>query len=353
MKSGRNIRTGLFIAISVSVVAIVAIMLMTMDHETWEAISEMSPLFFFIAFALIAGKWLATCVRTRLLIRASGSRLDLWKTSKAVLSGGFTGAVTPFHAAGIPTEIYFLYKYGLTGPQATAVVTSGAAISIVLFIVVIPFVFIASIARIHVSMGVRTLVAIAGIIGFFFLLFVAYSMKEPARVGTAIKSHAPRALRSRPSFNRNLDRFLGAVADFSESLQTIIRYKKSTLVLIVFLTFVFWALGFMVTPVILWGLGYPQFFWDAMLAQLVVSCLQPFMPIPGESGMAEAAFVGVFAIFVPEYLLGFLTLAWRFFMFYLVISVTGVIFLIALRDAGKTVKTFDVEKIEGEVRTAE
>lgn len=331
----RRLKTGLFIALSVSVVTVVAILYVTMDRSTWSAIAKISPIFFIVAMLLVALKWASACLRTNLLVRASGSRLSLGKTSKAVIGGSFVGSVTPFQAGGIPAEIYFLHGYGLSTGKATAVVSTSAAISTLFFLLAMPLVLSATAAQINVGFGARTVLVAVGVFSLFFLLAVAYSMRKPYRVAGTLRAAAPAFLKKRAGFERAVGRLSNAIADFSASLRVILRCRRSVLAAAVVLTFTFWASGFMVAPVILWGLGYPELFWKAMLAQLVVSCVMPFLPVPGGSGFAESAFAGVFSLFVPRHLVGFVTLSWRFLLFYLVLVVQGVLFVIALRDSAR------------------
>ncbi len=337
-KRSMTTRTGFIAALSVSAGTIVLIMYLTMDKSTWTTVSKINPLVFLILLALVSGRWLSTCFRTQVLIKAAGGTLPFGKTVKAVLAGSFAGSVTPFHAAGIPTEIFFLTRYGLSGGAATAVITSGAAISILFFIVALPVILALSAAKMDVSFGVRTLLVTAGIIGFTFFLVVVYSMKDPQKVAEFLRNHTPYWLKSRTGYERFLERFTMAIGDYSQGLRSILKSGRKTLATAVLLTFLFWGSGFLVAPLILLGLGFPDHFWKAMLAQLVVSCLQPFIPLPGESGFAEAVFAGVFLIFVPKNLVGFVTLAWRFFMFYYVLLMQGIAFIIAVRDATKEKK---------------
>lgn len=331
-QTSTRLRTGLVIAVGVSVATITAILLLTMDSSTWSGLDDISLFFFLLVLGLVVGKWLATCVRAKLLIRAMGSEMGFGRITKAVLAGGFAGAITPYHSAGIPVEIYFFSLYGLTGGEATAVVMTGASLSILLFTVMLPITLVVSASKIQVSFGVRTLLVTAGIIALFFFLAVVYSMKEPEKLASTMRERAPSFLKKRPGFNRFIDRFFKGVGDFSDGLRTILGAPRKLLASIVLLTFVFWAAGVLVTPFILWGIGRQDLFWTGLLAQLVVTCILPFVPIPGESGMAEAAFAGVFALLVQRNLVGFVTLAWRFFQFYLVILVLGIVFIIALRD---------------------
>ncbi len=306
----------------------------TMDRKTWSVVSRMHPLFLVIALLLVVGKWVMLTLRSNILVHASGADLSYGKVVKSVLGGSFVGSVTPFRAAGIPTEIYFLYEYGLPGPQASAVVLSGAAVSILIFTLSLPFIFVLSASKIHVGLGLRTLLVTAGILAFLVFLFIAYSMKSPEKLARAIESAAPSCLKKKKSFDRFVTSFFNAIGDFSRSLRTIVGSNWRVLGAVFGLTAAAWFAEFLVAPVILWGLGYPQLFWKAAIAQMVVTSLLPFVPVPGAAGAAEATFATVFAVFVPASLVGFVTVAWRFFMFYLVLLGLGVGFILAVRDTG-------------------
>jgi uncharacterized protein (TIRG00374 family) len=334
--AGHRVRNGLILAVTLSAVTIVAIMYATMNHSTWRIIGKIDPLFFVVALFLDGVKWSAACLRTNLLIRGAGSRLGGRKTVKAVIGGSFVGSVTPFQAGGIPTEIYFLYNYGIPAGKATAVVSTGAAMSTLLFIITMPIVLVVTASRIRVGFGVRTVLITAVVIAFFFFLAVVYSMREPEKVESWASSHAPAFLKKKENFGLWVERFSRAIADFSSSLREILGARKSILAGSVLLTLTFWASGFLIAPMILWGLGYPELFWTAMLAQLVVSCILPFLPVPGGSVFAESAFAGIFMLFVPRFLVGFVTLSWRFFVFYLMLIVQGIFFVLALRDSART-----------------
>lgn len=346
-RTSPRLRKSVIIAVAISVITIIAICLFTMNRSTWSIVNQMSPFLFLVVLGLMATRWLVTCVRCDLLIRAAGYRMPFGRVVKAVLSGGFAGAVTPYHAAGIPVQIVFLANYGLGGGHATAVVTTGAALSVLLFIFTFPVILVISAAYIHVGLGFRTLLVSAGIIGFFFFLLVAYSMKEPERIAPVLRRYSPAFLRERPGFERSLGKFTQGIDNFSESLRSILKAPPGLLALIVLMTVMFWAAGMLVAPFTLWGLGYPGQFWEGLLGQLVVSFILPFVPLPGESGVAEAAFAGVFSLFIPSHMVGIMTLAWRFFMFYLVVAVLGTVFVVSLRDTNRGVM-FEVEAIGDE-----
>ncbi|MBN2168933.1 MAG: flippase-like domain-containing protein [Actinobacteria bacterium] len=334
----KNIARGLIAAVAVSVLALLVLIFYTMDRSTWDAVSKISPFFLILALAVMILKWVANIYRTYILTKASGSCVSFFKATKVVFSGTFTGAVTPFHAAGIPAEIYFLSVYDIQAAQSTAIITTGTVMSVTLFVIMAPVVLLIAGAKVNAHFGIRTLLVGAGIVAVLFLLAVIYSMGDPHRMAGRILRWTPAWLKNKNWFKKGVNRFFNAVAHFSESLHTILHYRRRYLVIAALLTLVLWGSVVFVTPVILWGLGYPELFWKGFMAQLVVSYLLPFVPVPGESGFAEATFAGVFMIFVPENLIGVLALMWRFYTFYLPLLLSGIAFLLALRDSNKKLK---------------
>ncbi len=334
----RAIITGLVAAIGLSAGTLVLVLFLTMDRGTWSAVANIKPLLVLAAIGLLVAKWVCHVLRTKLLLHASGHRLGTFAVTKAMLGGTFTGAVTPFLAAEIPVEIYFLHGYGIGAAPATAVVTVGSTMSTLLFVIAMPVVLLTAAARVHLQVGLRTFLITAGVAALILLVFALFSMRDPERMIALAERLAPRFLTRREWFRRGAGAFFQAVASFSESLRTILGFSKAVLALAALLTLLLWTTVIFIPGLMLWGLGYRDLFWQAFFAQTVVSYLLPFSPTPGQSGVAEATFAGVYAAFVPAHLVGVLALLWRFFSFYLTMAVTGTAFVLASRDSLRAAK---------------
>jgi uncharacterized protein (TIRG00374 family) len=85
------------------------------------------------------------------------------------------------------------------------------------------------------------------------------------------------------------------------------------------------------------GLGYGSFFWKAIVAQLVIQILLPFVPTPGGSGIGEVGFLFVYKSILPDVgVATLLTLIWRFIDFYLGLLLGGAAFILIMRDLSKS-----------------
>ncbi len=320
------------LALGLSVVAIVAISLFTMDRNTFKALTSIDAFSLAVVLALVLGKWVSECGRYNLIIRAMGRRMPLKNTAKAVMGSAFAGSVTPMRSATFPVQIFFFTRYGLSGGEATAAATTGGALNVMVTTLAMPAVLVLSASKIHLNMGLRTVLFGVAAVGFFVFLFLLFSLSDPERAARVLERLTPASLMKRPRFTKLHEKAMRGMEDFSRSLRSILKARRSTLALVILLTVAFWLSGAFVASWLLRGLGCGQFFWTALLAQMLVSSILPFAPVPGESGVAEAAFAGVFSIFLKKNFLALVTLAWRFFMLYLPLVALGAAFVFAMRD---------------------
>lgn len=331
----RRIRICILIAVGVSVGVLVALSLSTMDGDTRHAVSRIDILSFLLVLGIVSGRWLAECVRFKLIIGGIGRTLPFRSVAKSVLGSAFAGTVTPYRAGTVPMQAFFFSQYGLSGGEAAAAATTGASMSVLLLTISVPVVMLVAASRVHVGLGIRAVLVTGAVAGLFMFLLAAYSMKEPASVSRTVARFVPARTRSKPGFKRFEGRLEKGVADFSASLHRLLRAPRRKLALIAALTVAFWFSEIILGPLILRGLGFGRFFWQAMLAQLVIATVVPFAPVPGESGVAEAAFAGLFVVFIPRNAVALVTVAWRFFEFYLPLGALGIAFVLAMNDVGR------------------
>lgn len=333
-----RLRRGLVLAVSLSTAALIIIMLATMRKDIPTALSHPSPFYLFLAVFLSLFRWLWSVARMRLLVLAVGGDVPLPRLVKTVFAGSFTGQVTPWRAGGITGEAFFLYFYGLGPGEAAAVVSFGASVSTILLILTLPLAIWLAEGYFAISFTIRGFLFSALTVGLLFLGLVILSLLRPeSALDRFILRFSPEFLRRRGGYQLFLARLAEEVRSFSSSLRRMAGLGACRLALVVLLSFLFWVTGFLAMPLILVGLGYGSYFWKALIAQLVVQLLLPFIPIPGGSGLGEIGFLYVYKSVLPDWgIAGLLTLIWRFLDFYLGILVGGVAFLLILRDVNKS-----------------
>jgi uncharacterized protein (TIRG00374 family) len=341
-----KLRRGLIMAIALSAATLVIISLATLDRETFNVLSDLSPGFLLLAVALSLGRWLWMVARMRLLVGSTGRKIQLRKIFKTVYAGYFTGIITPWRVGGVTGEMVFLYEYGLEAGEAVAVVSFGACISTFLLMLFFPFAIWIASSYIELSLSIKSVLFSALAVGLLYLGLVLWAILRPhTAVGKTLLNHSPAFLRRRDWYRSFLERLSSEIQNFALSLRRILELGKVTLSAVVLLTLAYWISGFLAVPVALVGLGYGSYFWKAVVAQLVVQILLPFVPTPGASGVAEIGFLYVYKSVLPEVgLAGLLTLIWRFIDFYLGLLVGGAAFILIMRDLGKSPRiTAEVE----------
>ena len=332
-----RLRRGFISAVALSAATLIVISLLTLDRGTFSALSGLSPGFFLLAAALSLGRWLWSVARMRLLVAYAGRHLRLRDILKTVYAGYFAGLITPLRAGGVTGEMVFLYEYGLGAGEAVAVVSFGACLSTALLMLSFPFVIWLARSHIELSLSLQGVLFSALAAGILYLSLVLWAILRPqATVGKTLLEHSPSFLRDRPRYRLFLLRLSAEIQAFADSLRQLARIGWVRMTAVVALTFLYWLTGFFAVPAAVVGLGYGSCFWQAVIAQLVVHILMPFIPIPGGSGIGEVGFLFVYRSIIPHAgVAGLLTLIWRFIDFYLGLLVGGAAFILVMRDAAR------------------
>jgi len=331
-----RLRRGILVALAVSAATLVCLSLLTIDSETFSALSRLSPGILLLAVALSLGRWLLSALRMRLILGGLGRKLPLAALVKTVYGGYFTGLITPWRAGGITGEAVFLYLYGIPAGEAAAAISFGASVSTILLLLLFPVAIIVASRSINLNFTFRGFMFSALGIGVLFLALVFLSMARASSLSwEKLLERSPGFLRRRAFYVRWMGNLGQELERFSNSLKLLLKLRFNEVLLVIFYSVAFWILGFMVVPTVLAGLGYPGYFGHAILAQLVVQLLMPFVPVPGGSGVGELGFFWLYQRFLPEPgIASVLTLAWRFIDFYLGLLVGGVFFMWIMKDAG-------------------
>lgn len=333
LPSSRMLRNGILISLALSVIALTIISLLTMDRRTFDALRSTRPVYIVLAFLIGGTRPVWSAFRLRLLVRSNGGHISFSNTLKIVYTGALTGAVTPLRAGGISAEAYLLYRYALPGAEAVAVIALGACISVILLLLSVPVVLGLGAEVLHLGFTLRGVLYLASGIGILFIVMVIYSLHSPERaLDQVLLRTAPGRLRNKPRY-QHFTHALGAEAEsFRDSIRLMVRMGVRDIALAFIYTLFFWISGFIVIPIVLLGLGYPGLFGKALVGQMVVATLLPFIPTPGSSGVGEAGFAAVFNNVVPSFLVGLLAVVWRFFDFYMSLILGGIALLVVLRD---------------------
>ncbi len=331
----------LLVSVGLSVVALLAISFATMDRRTFDALYHLRFSYLLLAIAFSLLRWFFPALRIRVLI-GPDRKIHFRDLLKVVYGGYFTGVITPLRVGGVTGEAYFLHRYGLDPGEAAAVITFGACISIALLILSLPLVVWLAVRDIHLSFTLQGVLYVALLLAVIFLVMVLFMMRNlQEKVVRLFQRLFPR-MSKKGRFRELVVRLSEEASKFSNFLREMAGLGWARICYAVLLSLLFWVMGVITIPVVLVGMGYSRFFLDSLVAQLVIQCLLPFIPVPGGSGFGEAGFLAVYNQVLPPghfYLIGLLTVLWRLLDFYMGILVGGGAFLLILKDMGKGKKT--------------
>ncbi len=333
LPSSRMLRNGILISLALSVIALTTISLLTMDRRTFDALRSLRPAYLVLALVIGGTRPFWSAFRLRLLVQTAGGQIGFTDALKIVYTGALTGAITPLRAGGVSAEAYLLYRYALPGAEAIAVIALGACISVILLLLSVPLVLGLGAEVLHLGFTLRGVLYLASGIGILFIVLVVYSLHSPERaLDHLLLRVAPRRLRNSARYQRFAHALGTQVESFRDSIRLMVRMGVTEMVKAFIYTLFFWISGFIVIPIVLLGLGYPGLFFKALVGQMVVATILPFVPTPGGSGVGEAGFAAVFREIVPSFLVGLLDVVWRFFDFYMSLILGGLALILVLRD---------------------
>lgn len=345
----KDIIRGLRIFLIITILAIVGVMVFTVDRGTYRALGQMVPLFLLVCLLLSLLHLYLDFLRLQVLTWALGKFISLKSSIEFTLGGLFLGAVTPFQSGGIPFQVYVLKREGFNIGEGTAIILFRAVLALGVVVVALPGIiyYYRVISTAQVLRSILNYLFFFYLFAIIFLLLILYRT-EHVRRGLhrfgdflrrrrIIRSERPRMI---------VDRILDEVENFKKSMVLFFRAGKWKTLLSFVLTLISMGIYFMIAPALLYGLGVQAPIIKAAVLQLVLTYLLAFIPTPGASGIAELGGFSLFALICPKELLGIYVLLWRFFTFYISVILGG---LVLIRMVGfEKLKTITEKKEGGE-----
>jgi len=319
-----KIKKGLRLFVLISTLTILGIYFFTATEKTWSYFQGLKPAYLVAVFFV----WLLYLafdgLRLRILAGALGGKVDLKTAAEVILTGLFLAAVTPFQIGGFPVQLYILNKRSLSIGKSTLVLLFRGLLTTILLAPVFVFVFIVY----------REYFSSALIKGLFFYLSIVF----PVGLALFILFMVfPEQMRNIFLFLRRkrtahlFDRFFTEVLEAKSGLARYYRSKKLHLVYAFVVTIASTACYYLITLVIILGLGLNTPKLDVVVLSLLLNVVLMFIPTPGASGVAEAGFATLFSTLIPRELLTIGVILWRFFTFYLGVIIGGIILLNMLK----------------------
>ncbi|HEX8906305.1 MAG TPA: lysylphosphatidylglycerol synthase transmembrane domain-containing protein [Longimicrobiaceae bacterium] len=299
------------------------------DHTVLAHLRRLPAQYLLLALALALFPWITNATRMWLWARFMGVPLG-WRDNLGVTLGGeLASSVVPTSSGTEVMRWGIFVQKGVPQGRAISIVTIGWLQDSLFFAVAIPVAIVLSRAwELPVlryvgreARGKATWIALLG----GAAIFAVWLLWKAVVIGSVGERPRRKGLRWTARLRRRTARTLGEVR---EVRRMVVRRGKALFVLTWLITAVQWCCRYSVVTALAWFLA-PQAHVDPVLfflLQWVVFTAINFVPTPGASGGAEAAFVLVYSALLPAAVIGIATAGWRFLTFYLQLGLGSVIF---------------------------
>jgi glycosyltransferase 2 family protein len=307
------------------VISLAVAFYMLWSNTDWDKLSEVhwgikTFLWMLVGLMMMAIRDLAYMYRIWILTDKQIS----WRNSfDVIMLWEFSSAVTPGIVGGTGVALYILNKEGLSGGKSTAMVMLTALFDQLFYVVTVPIVIL--IIGTQYLFPIELQKEIFGVIfsvkGIFVLGYcVTLMFSLVFSFGIFIKPQGLKKLlllifrlkflrKWQPKMNKVGDDIILTSAEF-RSKSFLFWFKAATATFFAW-TARFWLVNFLIlafTPVGEHFLIYGR--------QLVMWLVMVVFPTPGGTGVAEFAFTGFLADFIPVGLVGILAVIWRLASYY-------------------------------------
>jgi glycosyltransferase 2 family protein len=222
-----------------------------------------------------------------------------------------------------------MVQKGIPKGKAASIVTLGYLEDIAFFGISIPLAIFWSRAwELPVLRGLGSQVQERAVLAAFVgagVIFAVRVLVRAALLGRLGEDPRRRSLRFTARLKR---RFRRVWHDFRMVYALVVERGKSRFLLTFLITAVQWTSRYSVATAVAYLLGAPVDPVLFFLLQWVIFTAMMFVPTPGASGGAEAAFFLVYQALLPAGLIGIATALWRMLTFYVQLALGSVIFLV-------------------------
>ncbi|MEW5930990.1 MAG: lysylphosphatidylglycerol synthase transmembrane domain-containing protein [Gemmatimonadota bacterium] len=299
----------------------------TTDRTLLARLPELPRGYLYLALVLGLVPWFTNALRLLVWTRFIGTDLSFRDALRIVLGGELGSSVLPSSSGGEIFRWGMMMQRGLSPGTAASVIALGHAEDSLFFLLALPLAAVLSSAwDLPVLRGVAgeiegsALQVVAVAAAVVVVLAVAFRLVLRGRLGARARKTGLRlAARVRGRLRR-------AWWDFRGVYRLVVERGKSRFVLTMGITAVQWSCRYSVVSALAAFLGAevdPVLFF---LLQWVVFTVMLFIPTPGASGGAEAAFYLVYSALLPAPIVGLMTAGWRFLTFYLQLALGAVVF---------------------------
>lgn len=310
-----NWRRGLVVSLSLSVMAALALVVITFKPETIENLGLIEPRFLVLALSMMIVAIAIEGRRISLVANSMGGCIGWLQGCAIYLSVSFASLTTPMGMGEIPALTYCYTQGGLKLGVAAAAAIVRSFVTKLVFLAGIVWLF--GIVRGRVQFGpvtgdlftvVALVFALTTVINACYVLF-------PNLLRSLLAVLPKGWLGGR--LGRWQQRLDIEAKEFDKGLKILWNKGPMLLIRISLLSVLFWGVWFSLLPVLARGLNIIVDPEVLISRQFTLTLALPFIPMPGASGALELAMAAMYQGIVPRSLLGVFILCWRMLTYYL------------------------------------
>jgi glycosyltransferase 2 family protein len=271
-----------------------------------------------VAIVIALVPWFTNVARIIVWARFLKHPLGWRDATRIIIGAEISASVIPTSTGSEVIRLGMLMQCGLTAGQAASIVTLGYLEDLVFFLVALPVCLFWSSAyklpalrglthQVHVNAPETLGISVLALL----VLWGLWRLALAGRLGRGLRRRVRRiTARTRGRIRRTW-------RDFADIYRRVISHGKLRFALTLSITALQWACRYSVATAFVYYLGYPVDPLLFFLLQWVIFTVMLFIPTPGASGGAEAAFLLVYSAVLPTRVIALVTAGWRFLTFYL------------------------------------
>ena len=301
--------------------------LWTTDRGTLAALGAYPRGYLALAVLLALVPWFTNALRLVIWTRFIGQGLSMREALRIVLGAEVGSSLLPTSTGGELIRWGMLVQRGIPAGAAGSVISLGYLEDSLFFLFALPIAFFWSDARrlpilraiaeqFRTDAGGAVLVALAVLFGVWLLLWLVFR----GLLGRGTRRYALRAVvRTRARMRRSW-------RDAQNVYALVARRGKLRFLATWILGMIQWSCRYSVITALAAFLGAPIDPLLSFLLQWVIFTAMIFIPTPGATGGAEAAFFLIYKALLPGEIIGLATAGWRFLTFYLQLGLGAILF---------------------------
>ena len=299
----------------------------TTDRGVLARVPDLPRGYLLLAVALGLAPWFTNALRLWIWTRFLSIPIRYRDAFRITLGAELGSSVLPTSSGGELFRWGMMVQRGVTPGAAASIIALGHAEDSLFFLIALPTAALLSSAWklpvLH-SVGARLRVNSLDFLAVGLAALVVAGLLWRAMLRGRAGARARRwGVRVTAGVRRRLRK---AGREMREVWRLVAERGKLRFLLTMGITAVQWSCRYSVVSALAAFLGAPVSPVLFFLLQWVVFTVMLFIPTPGASGGAEAAFYLVYSALLPAQVIGLMTAGWRFLTFYLQLTLGAVLF---------------------------